>query len=297
VLATRAPVLCVPAMNPHMYAAAATQENLATLRRRGFVVLEPEEGRMAEPMVGKGRLPAIATIEGEIRSLLGRQSGPLRGRRVVVTAGGTHEPIDPVRFVGNRSSGRMGYALAAAARDRGAEVTLIARPTLLVPPAGVAMVPVETALQMREAVLRACDHADILIMNAAVADFRPAEAGTQKIKKDGKEELTLRLVANPDILGELAQRRDLYTVGFAAETQDLLANAQSKLSRKGLNMIVVNEAVATIGQDDIQATVVEANGSVLPLPRQPKEQAAESLLDAIVHNLNETLKAEPKTSQ
>lgn len=297
VLATRAPVLCVPAMNLHMYAAAATQENLATLRRRGFVVLEPEEGRMAEPMVGKGRLPAIATIEGEIRSLLGRQSGPLRGRRVVVTAGGTHEPIDPVRFVGNRSSGRMGYALAAAARDRGAEVTLIARPTLLVPPAGVTMVPVETALQMREAVLRTCDRADILIMNAAVADFRPAEAGTQKIKKDGKEELTLRLVANPDILGELAQRRDLYTVGFAAETQDLLANAQSKLSRKGLNMIVVNEAVATIGQDDIQATVVEASGSVLPLPRQPKQQAAESLLDAIVHSLNETLKAEPETSQ
>ncbi|NJN65505.1 MAG: bifunctional phosphopantothenoylcysteine decarboxylase/phosphopantothenate--cysteine ligase CoaBC [Chloroflexaceae bacterium] len=297
VLATRAPVLCVPAMNVQMYAAAATQENIATLRRRGFVVLEPAEGRMAEPMVGKGRLPEIATIEGEIRVLLGRRNGPLRGRRVVVTAGGTHEPIDPVRFVGNRSSGRMGYALAAAARDRGAEVTLIARPTLLVPPAGVTMVPVETALQMHEAVLQACEQADILIMNAAVADFRPVEAATQKIKKDGKEELMLRLVSNPDILGDLSQRRDLYKVGFAAETEDLLANAQSKLSRKGLDMIVVNEAVATIGQDDIQATIVEASGSVLPLPRQPKQQAAESLLDAMVHHLNETLDAEPETSQ
>ena len=134
VLATTAPVLCVPAMNTHMYENAATQENIATLRRRGMVVLEPEVGRLAEPMIGKGRLPEVAVIDGELRALLGRTSGPLRGRHVVITAGGTHEPIDPVRFVGNRASGRMGFALAAEARDRGAQVTLIAGPTALPPP-------------------------------------------------------------------------------------------------------------------------------------------------------------------
>ncbi|NJM07912.1 bifunctional phosphopantothenoylcysteine decarboxylase/phosphopantothenate--cysteine ligase CoaBC, partial [Candidatus Gracilibacteria bacterium] len=174
VLATEAPILVAPAMNPHMYSNPATQANLSTLRSRGFTVLEPAEGRMAEPMVGKGRLPEPAVLEGEIRALLGRHSGPLSGRHVVVTAGGTQEPIDPVRYIGNRSSGQMGYALASQARDLGATVTLISGPTALVPPTALTCVRVETALQMREAVQRACADADILIMNAAVADFRPA---------------------------------------------------------------------------------------------------------------------------
>jgi phosphopantothenoylcysteine decarboxylase / phosphopantothenate---cysteine ligase len=281
VLATLAPVLVVPAMNTHMYANPATQENIATLRRRGMTVLEPEVGRLAEPMVGKGRMPEPATIAGELRALLGRTLGPLRGRRVVVTAGGTHEPIDPVRFVGNRASGRMGFALAVEARDRGADVTLIAGPATLPPPAAVALVRVETALDLRDAVHTAIDGADMLIMNAAVADFRPAELASQKLKKGDDEELTVRLVRNPDILGELAGRRDLVKIGFAAETQSLLEYARSKLERKGLDLIVANEAVASIGSEDIQVTLIGVEGAET-LPRQPKEQAAAAILDAVL---------------
>lgn len=281
VLVTQAPILCAPAMNPNMYAAAVTQENIATLRRRGFIILEPEEGRMAEPMIGKGRLPEVPTLEGELRALLGQRTGPLRGRKLVVTAGGTHEPIDPVRFVGNRASGLMGYALATAARDLGAAVTLITGPTALTPPPAVTVVRVETAQEMQAAVHTACQDADILVMNAAVADYRPAEAVEQKIKKSDAG-LVLQLVPNPDILGGLAQRRDLFKVGFAAETNDLLANAEGKLTRKGLHMIVANDATASIGQADIQVTLLDASGAVTPLPRQPKQQAAVAVLEAIV---------------
>lgn len=288
VLATTAPVLCAPAMNTQMYANAATQENLATLRRRGMIVLEPEVGRLAEPMVGKGRLPEASTIEGHLRALLGRTSGPLRGRRVVVTAGGTHEPIDPVRFVGNRASGRMGFALATAARDRGAHVTLIAGPTALPLPAAVEALRVETALELRDAVHAAIDGADLLIMNAAVADFRPAELSSEKIKKGDDEELLLRLVRNPDILAGLAARRDLIKVGFAAETRSLLEYARSKLERKGLDMIVANEAIASIGGEEIQVTLIDAS-EVRALPRQPKQQAAAALMEALIERWPERL--------
>ena len=288
VLATRAPVLCVPAMNTAMYEHAATQANIATLRQRGMVVLEPEVGRLAEPMVGKGRMPEVATIEGELRALLGRTSGPLRGRRVVISAGGTHEPIDPVRFIGNRASGRMGFALAGAARDRGAQVVLIAGPTALAPPAAVELVRVETALQMRDAVHAAIDGADLLIMNAAVADFRPAELSGEKIKKGDDEELMLRLVRNPDILASLAARRDLIKVGFAAETTSLIEYARAKLERKGLDMIVANEAVASIGHEEIQVTLLDAHG-VETLPRQAKEQAAAAIIDSIIQRWPERL--------
>jgi phosphopantothenoylcysteine decarboxylase/phosphopantothenate--cysteine ligase len=288
VLATTAPILCAPAMNTQMYANPATQENIATLRRRGVTVLEPEVGRLAEPMIGKGRLPDVATIQGELRALLGRSGGPLRGRRVVISAGGTHEPIDPVRFVGNRASGRMGFALAAEARDRGAAVTLIVGPTALTPPTGVELRRVETALELRDAVHAAIDQADLLIMNAAVADFRPAELSSEKIKKGEDEELILRLVRNPDILAGLAARRDLIKVGFAAETKNLLEYAQSKLERKGLDMIIANEAVASIGSEDIQVTLLDAEG-VQALPRQPKQQAAEAVIDAILQRWPERL--------
>lgn len=281
ILAASGPVLIAPAMNPLMYANPATQANVATLRARGFTVLEPEEGLMAEHVSGKGRLPEPATLEGEIRALLGRHSGPLRGQRVVVTAGGTREPIDPVRFVGNRSSGQMGYALAARARDLGAEVTLVSGPTALLAPAAVKVVQVETALQMRDAVQAACEHADMLIMNAAVADFRPATAAESKIKKRGDGGLILELVPNPDIVAGFAQRRDLFKVGFAAETDDLLVNARSKLERKGLDLIVANDAVASIGRPDIALYLVDHEG-VTPLPRQSKTEAAAVLLDAIV---------------
>ncbi len=282
VLATQAPVLCAPAMNVHMYAATATQANIATLRQRGFGVLEPEVGRMAEPMEGKGRLPEPATLEGEIRALLGRQSGVLKGRHVVVTAGATREPIDPIRFVSNRASGTMGYALAVAARDAGAEVTLISAAASLAPPAALTLVSVGTALEMRAAVQQACAAADILIMNAAVADFRPAQVAGQKIKKQGVAgDLVIELARNPDILAELIRRTDLFKVGFAAETQDLLENASAKLSSKGLQMIIANDAVASMSRDDIQVTLLEAGGGIMHLPRQSKEDTAEAIIASI----------------
>ncbi len=289
VLATQAPVLCAPAMNVHMYAAAATQENVARLRQRGFVVLEPAEGRMAEPMVGKGRLPEPPIIEGEIRALLGKTGGALRGRRVVVTAGSTREPIDPIRFVGNRSTGMMGYALAAAARDQGADVTLITGVTPLPPPPAVAVVKVETAVQMLAAVQDACANADVLIMNAAVADFRPADVQDQKIKKGEREGLTIELVPNPDILRELLTmpvKPTLFKVGFAAETQDLVEHASAKLTRKNLNMIVANDAVATMGQADIQVTLIEKDGQITPLPRQSKQDSAVAILNTIIDRID-----------
>jgi phosphopantothenoylcysteine decarboxylase/phosphopantothenate--cysteine ligase len=280
-LATTAPILIAPAMNPHMYEHPATQANLALLRQRGVTILEPAYGRMAEPVIGRGRLPEPAIIESEIRALLGRTCGPLRGRRVVVTAGGTHEPIDPVRFIGNRASGRMGYAIAAAARDRGASVTLISGPATAQPPAAVTLIRVETALDMQREVVSAIASADLLIMNAAVADFRPATASEHKIKKGDDEELTIRLVRNPDILASIAHRRDLVKIGFAAETHDLLTYAREKLERKGLDMIVANEAVASIGAGDIQMILIDAQG-VERLPQLPKPVAAERLLDAII---------------
>ncbi len=280
ILATHAPVLLAPAMNPQMYAAVATAANVAVLRARGYTVLEPDEGRMAEHVVGKGRMPEPPVLEGEIRALLGR-NGPLAGRHVVITAGGTQEPIDPVRYIGNHSSGQMGYALAARARDLGARVTLISGPTMLTPPAVVALVRVGTATEMQAALSEALVGADMLIMNAAVADFRPAEMSEQKIKKSGDAGLTLHLVPNPDIIAGLAGRRDIFKVGFAAETDDMLANAQGKLERKGLDMIVANDAVLSIGQPEIALTLVD-RGGVTNLPRQPKNAAAAALLDEIV---------------
>lgn len=281
-LATRAPVLVAPAMNPLMYEHPATQANLAALRERGYTVLEPGEGRMAEPVSGRGRLPEPSTLEGELRAMIGRASGPLRGRRVVVSAGGTREPIDPVRYVGNRSSGQMGYALAARARDLGAAVTLVSGPTALTPPAAVTTVQVETALQMQEALHAAAEGADILIMNAAVADYRPAAAAEHKIKKrPGDTGMTLSMVTNPDIIAGFAGRRDLFKVGFAAETDDLLANAQAKLERKGLDLIVANDAVASIGTPTIALTLIDREGAT-SLERRPKAEAAAALLEAIV---------------
>lgn len=285
VLATSAPVLCAPAMNPQMYAAAATQQNIALLRQRGFLVLEPTEGRMAEEVVGKGRLPEAIILEGEIRALLGQRTGSLRGRKVVVTAGGTREVIDPIRFVGNWASGQMGYALAEAARDLGAEVTLISGPTHLASPPAMTVLRIQTALQMHEAVQKACTHAAILIMNAAVADFRPAQASAQKLKKaKNATGLTLQLVPNPDILVELLPLKGLFKVGFAAETQDILSNAQGKLERKGLDLIVANEAIASMAQPTVQATIITANGKQITLPNQAKDQAANAILAVIAEN-------------
>ena len=286
-LATRAPIIVAPAMESAMYENPATQENLARLRERGVTVVRPGYGRLASGAVGVGRLAEIEEILGTIRLVLGRE-GDLADRRVVVTAGGTREPLDPVRFIGNRSSGKMGYALAEAARDRGAAVTLIAGPTALATPVGVEFVPVTTAREMRDAVLSALPPADVLIMAAAVADFRPAEALEQKIKK-AEGERTLRLARTPDILAEVARWREseprgsrLVVVGFAAETENLVENARAKLVAKRLDLIVANPVPASFGVDQSQVILMDREGRVTELPLLPKEEIAERVLDRVV---------------
>lgn len=281
ILATRAPVMIVPAMNVNMWHNVATQQNVQTLRERGMHVLEPDEGLLASGIIGKGRLPELARIEGELRALLGRCYGRLVGRKVIVTAGGTHEPLDPVRFIGNRSSGQMGYALAAAARDEGASVTLITGPTALPAPAAVDLMQVETAQHMHDAVHAVINDADLLLMNAAVADYRPAQTSEHKIKKM-QTDLVVQLERTPDILQTLRDVHGSIKIGFAAETDDLLVYAADKLERKGLDLIVANDAVSSIGQDQIELTLIGRNGQRQTLPRQPKTAAAAQLLDWII---------------
>lgn len=281
ILATRAPVMLVPAMNVNMWRNAATQANIGVLQQRGLHVIEPDEGMLASGISGRGRLPAIDRIEGELRALLGRAYGRMAGRKVVVTAGGTHEPIDPVRFIGNRSSGRMGYAIAAAGRDEGARVTLISGPAVLEPPAAIEVVRVETAQQMHDAVHSHVPDADLLVMNAAVADYRPAEAVEHKLKKT-EAQLALALERTPDILQSLADIRGPIKIGFAAETRDLLAYAADKLHRKKLDLIVANDAVASIGRPDVEVTLLDANGGHITLPRQAKALIAEHLLEHVL---------------
>ena len=310
-LATRAPLLLAPAMYTNMYTHPATQANLATLRERGAFVVEPEVGRLASGAIGVGRFPETATLLGAIHQVLGRH-GDLAGRRVIVTAGGTQEPIDPVRYVGNRSSGKMGYNLAAEARDRGAHVILVSGPVSLPPPFGVEMHLVETAMQMRDAVSDFITDADALIMSAAVADFRPARVAEQKIKKlrteatgqHREDEFSIDLVANPDILGELALalkgghagaqhngisipqlKRRLIRVGFAAETEHLVEHAQAKLQRKQLDLLVANDVSRTdsgFGTDTNKVLIFHADGAMEDLPVMPKTGVAAAIWDRVV---------------
>ncbi len=306
-LATRAPLLLAPAMHHHMYTHPATQANLALLQERGAYILEPEVGRLASGEVGVGRLPDISVLLGAIHVVLGR-NGDLAGRRVVITAGGTQEPIDPVRFVGNRSSGKMGYALATEARDRGAHVILISGPVALDAPYGVDVWRVETAMQMREAVFNAVDEADALVMSAAVADYRPAVTAVQKLKKEGKgaQEVdaeggfNLRLVSNPDILGELAdvseapevnheRKKRLVRVGFAAETGDVITYARDKLAAKRLDLLVANDVSRSdsgFGAETNKVYIFHATGAMEDLPVMPKTGVAAAIWDRIVHLLS-----------
>jgi phosphopantothenoylcysteine decarboxylase/phosphopantothenate--cysteine ligase len=284
VLATRAPILLAPAMNVTMWANQATQANLAILQQRGMLVIPPGEGRMAEPMTGVGRLAEIELIEAEIAATLGRASGPMRGWQVVVTAGGTHEALDPVRFIGNRSSGAMGYALAAAARDAGATVTLISGPASAAVPGAVTLVQVESAREMHAAVHSAVAQADLLIMAAAVADYTPATVAEQKIKKTGAggDQMVLHLGQTVDILASLRELTGFIKVGFAAETTDIEAYARAKLQRKNLDLIVANDARTALGAADNAVTVYAADGAAWPLERQPKPAIAEQILDLII---------------
>ncbi len=277
-LATNAPVMVAPAMNVNMWNHAATQSNTATLRARGVHVLEPEEGLLASGLIGRGRLPEPERIEGEFRALLGRHYGRMSGRRVIVTAGGTHEPIDPVRFIGNGSSGRMGYALAEAARDEGADVTLISTPVALEPLAGLTQLEVRTAQQMLEAVHQLARETDLLIMAAAVADYRPKITSSQKIKKTNQA-LQIELEPTPDILGSLKDTPIPVRIGFAAETNDLLMHAKGKLERKNLDVIVANDAVSSIGQIDSAVTLLTRDGLQHALPKQDKSLTARAILE------------------
>ena len=279
VLATQAPVLIAPAMDHQMFENAATQANLETLRVRGYTIVGPAEGRLASGRTGLGRLVETEALLGALRSVLGRR-GDLAGRRVVVSAGGTREPLDPVRFITNYSTGKMGYALAEAARDRGADVTLVSTAALPCP-YGVRLVAVETVAEMREAVLAACEGADALIMAAAVSDYRPAERASQKVKK-GPERVSLELERTPDFLLEVPG--SMVKVGFAAETQDLLSNARAKLKAKGLDLIAANDVTAPgsgFAVDTNQVTIIDASGGAEELPLLPKYDVAQRLLDRV----------------
>jgi phosphopantothenoylcysteine decarboxylase/phosphopantothenate--cysteine ligase len=282
-LAARCPVLMAPAMDGGMWEHPAVTANVATLRARGVTVLEPDAGALASGLSARGRLPEVDAI---VEALLGVLT-PVRdlaGERVLVTAGPTREPIDPVRYISNRSSGRMGYALAAAAARRGAEVTLVSGPTALTPPAAAAFVPVQTAEEMREAVLQHAGRASIVVKAAAVADYRVGRPAAQKIK--GKRDLTLELTPNPDILAEVAARAGhAFVVGFAAETNDVVANAQAKLAAKGVDLLVVNDVSRRdIGFDaeDNEVLLIDRWGGNRPLPRMPKAAVADAILDALL---------------
>ncbi|MFF9149112.1 bifunctional phosphopantothenoylcysteine decarboxylase/phosphopantothenate--cysteine ligase CoaBC [Streptomyces sp. NPDC014861] len=294
-LTARCPVVFAPAMHTEMWEHPATQENVATLRRRGAVVIEPAVGRLTGVDTGKGRLPDPGEIFEVCRRILARgvTAPDLAGRHVVVSAGGTREPLDPVRYLGNRSSGKQGYALAKAAAARGARVTLVEANTGMPDPAGVDVVHAGTAHQLREAVLKAAADADAVVMAAAVADFRPASYATGKIKKtDDGGAPTIELVRNPDILAELSADRALpgqVVVGFAAETDDVLANGRAKLARKGCDLLVVNEVGErkTFGSEENEAVVLAADGTETPVPYGPKEALAETVWDLVLPRLRE----------
>jgi phosphopantothenoylcysteine decarboxylase / phosphopantothenate---cysteine ligase len=287
------PVLLAPAMETHMYEHPATQQNLKTLAGRGAQVIAPGYGNLASGAVGTGRMAEPAQLVAAVKLAFGRFEGSLRGKRLVITAGGTQEAIDPVRYIGNRSSGQMGYALAAEALGRGAEVTLISGPVKLEPPFGCNFVGITSTRQLEQAVHQALEtpgqKADVLIMAAAVADFRPANPSEQKIKKDGSGQApTIELVLNPDILAGLKGRgglEGLLRVGFAAETENLTLNAEKKLQSKDLDLIVANDAVTSIGQPDNEVTLIERGGVITHLERSPKPVVAGAILDKVVEIL------------
>jgi len=281
VLATKAPVVLAPAMNDNMLQNPITQDNLAKLKARGFTIVDPEYGRLASGKIGWGRLAETEKIIKAIEQVLDKKAD-LVGKRIVVTAGGTQEPIDPVRHIGNRSSGRMGYALAEAARDRGAEVRLITAPASLPEPAGVKVIHVRTATQMKAAVNKELRGAHVLIMAAAVADYQAKTVAKTKIKKDSPS-LTLELVRTPDILAEVKGK--FIKVGFAAESEDIVTNARKKLKRKGLDLMVANDITDADSGFDVdinKVTLIDRKGKAEALPLLTKREVAERVLDRAV---------------
>ena len=282
-LAMRGPVLMAPAMDGGMWTHAAVAANVALLRARGVTVLEPDAGALASGQHGAGRLPEIeAIVEALVRLL--HPARDLAGERVLITAGPTREPIDPVRFISNRSSGKMGYGLALAALRRGARVTLVSGPTALTPPPGAVFVPVQTAEEMREAVLQHARTASIVVKAAAVGDYRAKQPAQTKIK--GKRDLALELVPNPDILAEVAALKSgAFVVGLAAETHEVAANARAKLVAKGIDLLVANDVSRSgIGfdADDNEVLLLDRWGGERALPRMPKASIADAILTEIL---------------
>jgi phosphopantothenoylcysteine decarboxylase / phosphopantothenate---cysteine ligase len=293
-LTARCPVVFAPAMHTEMWEHPATRANVAALRSRAALVLEPAYGRLTGPDSGPGRLPEPAELLAVALRVLARGAAGLTadlvGRRVAVSAGGTREELDPVRFLGNWSSGRQGYALARAAAARGAEVTLVAANTGLADPAGARVVRVVSARELREAMLAAAAGADAVVMAAAVADYRPEARNEEKIKKTGAPPEPIRLIENPDILRELVATRirpEQVIVGFAAETRDILAAGRAKLAAKGCDLLVVNQVGSGLafGTTDNEAFILAADGSQTHVPRGPKESLAEVVWDLVADRL------------
>jgi len=281
-LATNAPILIAPAMDAGMWENAAVQTNVATLISRGFHFVGPNEGRLASGLSGNGRLSENHEILGTISQILGA-NGDLAGKKLVVSAGGTVEAIDPVRSITNRSSGKMGYAIAEAARDRGAIVHLVSAPTNLTLPVGVMVTNVRTASEMGVAVLKECENADVLVMAAAVADFKPLQSKGQKIKRGNNKSLKLDLIENPDFFSKVP--RKVLRVGFSAETENMLPNALEKLKAKELSLIVAND----VSRNDIgfevdtnQVTIINKEGATTDLPLMTKADTAWSIIDHVV---------------
>ena len=290
-LAAQAPIVVCPAMNTGMYQNPATQENIAKLQKRGVTVMPPAVGHLACGTSGPGRLPEPQQIVEFMSAFFAGREGDLRGLRVLVTAAGTREPIDPVRYVGNRSSGKMGYAVAQMAAERGADVLLISGPSALAAPPNVRVVNVETTNEMLEACLAAYGDVDIVIKAAAVADYRPRDVADQKIKKKTDDALTVVMDKNPDILKTLgAKKEQQVLVGFAAETQNLLANAREKVVKKNLDMIVANDVTAAGAGFNSDTNIVKflfANGDVRELEQMPKVDVANRILDEAIRIRNE----------
>ena len=293
-LASRCPLVIAPAMDGGMYEHPATQDNIDILLSRGAYLIEPDEGRFASGLTGKGRLPDTPTLIGHIRQVLGKQTGALVDKKIIVTAGGTREPLDPVRFITNRSSGKQGYAIAQVAIDMGADVTLISSAQGMTTPIGAQLIQVESAQEMHDAVISELPDTYALIMSAAVSDFRPATRAEQKIKKstESDEGMSLNLARNPDILLAVKAYKAEHgfphvTVGFAAESENLQANAQSKLERKGLDLLVANDITATdagFATDTNRVLIVDKQGNVESHDLLYKEEVAHLLLQRLIRD-------------
>jgi phosphopantothenoylcysteine decarboxylase/phosphopantothenate--cysteine ligase len=287
VLATEAPVIIAPAMDADMFASPSTQRNVKTLIEDGVIVVGPAEGRLASGLVGQGRLVETATLVGLVRQAIGR-NGDYAGRRVIVSAGGTKQPIDPVRFISNRSTGKMGYAIAEAARDRGADVTLVTASDLPAP-SGVTVVNTSTVADMRDAILPISADADLLVMAAAISDFTPTDVADQKIKKKGEGSMSLELTKVEDFM-PLAQGKNLVKVAFAAETNDLEANAHAKAAPKGAAFVVANnvsEPGSGFGTDTNKVTFVDPDGNAEPQSLMSKLDVGHAILDRALSHLSQ----------